>query len=539
VPPAPSAAAVGATAEWLANAEPSLADRVKTKSVAWVAAEGVTRTLKLPPGFSGIYSRLPQSANGAWEVGANEAESLRVAFVPQGASAAALEMDGKRAVYREAWKSTDAVYVNGSDFAELLLVLREPAAPAEFRWQVRLPERIKEVRPDGEGGLAFADAQDRAVLRMPRAFAVDANGQRREASFSWEGQHIALRLDRSGLAFPVLLDPIVELAVWTNLRPRPRNGHAMATLGSSAVLFGGTATSNLGDTWEWDGARWKERYPVTSPPARNSHAMASLGSKVVLFGGRGSSPWLADTWEWDGTAWTQRTPPTSPPARCNHAMATLGGKVVLFGGNTSSGNRNDTWEWDGTTWNQRTPAAVPPARSAHAMVALGGKVVLFGGTGASGDLADTWEWDGANWTQRSPSTSPPARALHAMAPLGGTVGLFGGRASGTSLGDTWVWDGTTWIQAMPPASPAARTGHAMATVGSRVLLWGGIAMLDVWEWDGTAWTMRDVAPSGRYLQAVATLGSKVVLFGGRTAVTYYSDGGIRLAQWQGNVGARA
>jgi hypothetical protein len=37
------------------------------------------------------------------------------------------------------------------------------------------------------------------------------------------------------------------------------------------VLFGGwNGTSNVSDTWEWDGSNWTRRSPAASPSARGS-----------------------------------------------------------------------------------------------------------------------------------------------------------------------------------------------------------------------------------------------------------------------------
>src|SRR5690242_18647955 len=112
------------------------------------------------------------------------------------------------------------------------------------------------------------------------------------------------------------------------------------------VLFGGGSyTSLLNDTWEWDGTTWTQRTPATVPAARSGQARAyeAARGKGVLFGGRAGSPayYLNDAWEWDGTSWTQRTPDTAPPVRFGHALAydSARGRMVMFGGwNTEKGN---------------------------------------------------------------------------------------------------------------------------------------------------------------------------------------------------------
>jgi hypothetical protein len=149
----------------------------------------------------------------------------------------------------------------------------------------------------------------------------------------------------------------------------------------------GSGEPPLGDTWEWDGATWTRRTPAVSPPARWGHAMVTVGSKILLYGGQGAAGLLDDTWEWDGATWTQLAPPSSPPARRGHALATINTSVVLFGGRDAEGSlQHDTWVLTGDTWAQLSPHTYPAARANHVMATVAGKVVLFGGT----DTPDTW-----------------------------------------------------------------------------------------------------------------------------------------------------
>ena len=50
-----------------------------------------------------------------------------------------------------------------------------------------------------------------------------------------------VRFDARGLAYPVLLDPVIEIATWDEfpLIP-PRYDTAMTSLGDRVVVFGGT-----------------------------------------------------------------------------------------------------------------------------------------------------------------------------------------------------------------------------------------------------------------------------------------------------------
>jgi hypothetical protein len=115
------------------------------------------------------------------------------------------------------------------------------------------------------------------------------------------------------------------------------------------------------------------------------HELATLGGSAVLFGGRAENGASNETWLWNGTSWTQSSAPSSPSPRRSTAMARLGNKIVLFGGyaDPSTQTTNDTWEWDGARWSLRTPTVKPPKRHEHVMATLGNKVILFSGGGNS------------------------------------------------------------------------------------------------------------------------------------------------------------
>jgi len=115
---------------------------------------------------------------------------------------------------------------------------------------------------------------------------------------------------------------------------------------------------------------------------------------LVLFGGSGASSDLSDTWAFNGTTWTELSPATSPPARDSAFMDydPVTGKVVLFGGSAASSDLSDTWTFNGATWTQLSPPASPLARDSGSMAydLATGKMVLFGGEANSVDLSDTW-----------------------------------------------------------------------------------------------------------------------------------------------------
>lgn len=274
---------------------------------------------------------------------------------------------------------------------------------------------------------------------------------------------------------------------------------------------------------------------------RKSYGIAydAARGRVVLFGGQDDTGFRNDTWEWDGATWRDVTPPTNNPAvRGRMAMAydAARRRVVMFGGFAGAGAIfSDTWEWNGLGWQNVTPSTASPRkreRSTMAYDAARHKVVLFGGADTPTVLADTWEWDGTTWTERMPTTSPSARTQPGMAydPSRGRIVLFGGRASGAAQNDTWEWDGTNWSEkTLASGNPPIRFAHAMAydTKRSRTVIFGGFsstALDDIWEWNGTTWTnVTPVSgnPAARYELGFAydTARSRAVIFGGTVSAT--------------------
>jgi hypothetical protein len=122
---------------------------------------------------------------------------------------------------------------------------------------------------------------------------------------------------------------------------------------TAVLLFGGAGSeSPFADTWAWDGQVWRQ-VADTGPGPRIGHALASLDSAVVLFGGMAtqqvgaSEPAiLNDTWAWLNGGWRQ-TQDMGPSPRSGHAMACVidptGERVTMFGG-AGQGLQQDTWE---------------------------------------------------------------------------------------------------------------------------------------------------------------------------------------------------
>jgi hypothetical protein len=177
------------------------------------------------------------------------------------------------------------------------------------------------------------------------------------------------------------------------------------------VMFGGSY-SKAGDAgWILDDAGWT-RITAAGPPPRQAHAMEydEHRGRVVVFGGLGARdtpnqrpPILGDTWEFDGARWERLTVEgPSPRASPGIAYDSKRRSMILFGGVGGDGTMlSDTWSWDGRAWKLLAQSGPEPRAMGYlAYDRHRDRIVLFGGRRAgwpNGDANDTWEWDGAAW----------------------------------------------------------------------------------------------------------------------------------------------
>lgn len=322
------------------------------------------------------------------------------------------------------------------------------------------------------------------------------------------------------------------------------------------VLFSGRGAHStqglLTDTWEWDGAVWREIAAANSPPAREVAAGGfdpKLG-RVVVHGGVANGTLLRDTWSWSGSTWRREQTTAAHGALVGGhcAVDPASGRLLLraVGEQGNPTPPTTTWAWDGTAWTTAAAPVVPllgdlvPAT--HDAVGVGvlklganvfdtaaqyrfdgadwhtvqptapvrqhisgpqterlvhdeirGEVLLYGEFGSG--IPDQWLWNGSGW-RRTTGPLPPTRVGHTLAcdPVRAEIVLFGGRFGAAYFDDTWVWNGTAWSLRQPPARPSPRAFAAMAfgTAFGRTVLHGGFAgatpVGETWLWDGATWT---------------------------------------------------
>ena len=241
----------------------------------------------------------PRSANGALSAGISRFERRTVSLLLEGASEASGALHGGRVIYENALPSTDRVVASDASAVEDLFLLKHESTFFELSYRIDLGEDMTRAAQRGNE-IDFWDIDDHVAMRMRAPYAIDAAGVTRAASvvLTPETRTLRISVDTRGLAFPVVLDPTVELGGWAEIplaeAALARSGTAIAydATRREVILFGGRTGSGtltyFGDTWRWSGGSWVQAFPAHAPSARADHAMAydSVRGEIIAFGGK-------------------------------------------------------------------------------------------------------------------------------------------------------------------------------------------------------------------------------------------------------------
>lgn len=137
-----SASATLEQAMALAAKSPELAERLSPTAQGF-AFEGAGARSLAAKHAGDLAAHLPAHANGEM---ATVVGPWQLGWQLEGATGSALEIDEGRAVYRDAYPSTDVVITAEPSRVETFFVLRDASAPSKFAWDVSLPAGVAEVK---------------------------------------------------------------------------------------------------------------------------------------------------------------------------------------------------------------------------------------------------------------------------------------------------------------------------------------------------------------------------------------------------------
>lgn len=298
--------------------------------------------------------------------------------------------------------------------------------------------------------------------------------------------------------------PVRRLAYTTDMAYDPVRG--------VAVLYGGFGPSDyLGDTWEWDGVEWMQRFPAHTPARRSQHELVfdSTRGTTLLFGGYSTvSGNNAEVWEYDGNDWTLLTtspggPSPLPGQQGDAAYDPVRGKMIVLTEDVYGPiPTNRTWEFDSTTltWQITQPSGEGPVPYSSAIVfdpAIGYTIAHLYATVAQ--WYNTYLYNGTLWTPVSNAGTPqrywPVMAYDAVRARPTIYGCCRNIGSPSAYRtDTYAFQNNVWVQVLPDIHPtqfdaevpAAMTfdtrRRAMTFVGNTYNNSVGQNPLDTWEY---------------------------------------------------------
>lgn len=257
------------------------------------------------------------------------------------------------------------------------------------------------------------------------------------------------------------------------------------------VLFGGATQPDsalvrypLNDTWEWNGTRWIQRFPVESPSIRFAHGFVydTGNDRGILFGGANREGMLGDTWSYKDGAWTPIDAATPPAARRYHAMAwdPVRKVAVVHGGNTNAADitfwTGDTWEFNGTAWTrivENGPALQSPMLEYDRRA---GEMLLLGQN--SSRESEMYRLTATGWSKITPTNLPKCVGQGSLIYMNHTNSVFlvGGTCSNTApTDDTYEWNGTDWRELGAQPTQGYVTAFALTydPIRMEMILFGG------------------------------------------------------------------
>lgn len=108
---------------------------------------------------------------------------------------------------------------------------------------LELSGELTATADDGGAGLELADDSGREQMRYTGLTAYDAGGKELRTSLELQGRKLRLRVNDAGARYPIVVDPIVQLAKLTASDGGPQNAFGVSVSVSGNVVVAGTVVN--------------------------------------------------------------------------------------------------------------------------------------------------------------------------------------------------------------------------------------------------------------------------------------------------------
>jgi hypothetical protein len=297
------------------------------------------------------------------------------------------------------------------------------------------------------------------------------------------------------------------------------------------VLYGGITGLDAGtklqydldDTWEWNGARWVQKFTPVSPGPRSSHSMVFDTNRqhTVLFGGKNGTVYTNETWVYASGTWSKVNTPSSPDNRAiaGAAFDDLRDRMIVYGGTGLDSAQKaftfrDTWEFDGTTWTKVGDNGPDVVKPILAYDRLRKQTIMLAVDTALATHMYLYDSAAHTWAEKKP-TVVPACVNEGMMEYDTTRNLIvytGGTCTDSlTTEDTYEWDGDNWTKVALISFAGRVFGGAMAYDQAHEVMtlyggfYGSAPRFQTYQYINPAWlSTGDTQPIPRSLFVFAT-----------------------------------
>ncbi|MBI2388686.1 MAG: hypothetical protein HYV09_03630 [Deltaproteobacteria bacterium] len=452
-------------------------------------------------GFGSLAARLPLRASGATTIALGDV-SLSVEPADLRDVPAVIVDDA--AVYANVATDTDLVLLASSARVEELRVLRSDRAPESARY------RVKGRVVQDALGIAVHDQEGRPALRTAPAWAIDARGVRRDVKLALEGDTIVASFDRSGLAYPIVVDPAWIAAGTGIIR------HYESTLVNLADgrLF---AIGSIDEPAIYDPVKnsWTS-VPRSSGRPNPTAAGLTSDNRVLVMAYQFSTP---GSEIFDPATGTWSLGPTPLAAREYTKLVRLSsGKLLVVAGQIGGVRVGTTEIYDPSTGFSPGPTMSLPRRQHSVTRLTDGRVLVVGGDPYV-ESCEVLDAAGTTWTAL-PTVPGLAVWSNALTPLpsGDALVVASGiaaRFNGSS--NTWTALAAPPVNVWKPALSPLTTGKALLSGGEVGAVEGTYPIARAFLFDPTTSLFSETASMGvarAYHASELLLNGNVIVVGG-------------------------
>jgi len=300
-------------------------------------------------------------------------------------------------------------YVNGPLGLEQGFTLRERPSGAEglrglhaglkpLIFALALSGDLTASVDQGGMGLTLSGHEGQAQLRYAGLSASDASGKQLRAWMEIQGDQLLLKVEDADARYPIVVDPIVQLAKLT-----PSDGVHLGFFGASVAISGNTVAVGMADTSlpgavyvftkpaaGWNNMTQTAKLTASDGTANNylGYSLAISGNTIVA-GAPNANTYLGEAYVfvepaggWVNMTETAKLTPSDSYSTLGASVAISGNTVIVGATDTSNNNAGEAYVFvrPATGWTSMAQTATLTPSDGQAYEAFGYSAAISGNT---------------------------------------------------------------------------------------------------------------------------------------------------------------